>query len=308
MEAQILSFISENNQTSLEEITPKMSFGDKTILSILTTLVSKKVLKLVGDIYSYNENKKRNNIILHGNLLLPVTIIKKSDRILVCRGKWYEFDVDFDISTIIWNVDLSNVNGKKTSLIELIENQALSVPVAKIKQVKEYEQLRDKIIPYNIHVDLLLKVIGEEKTSIEIILKQDIKFDKTPNSDFYLFREFRIPSQISTDELINCLKTPVDKRDFTQIKIQTIIQISDIINNDNAIPINVEFDKITYIKIKRDRQKLVLEYKTCDSNGVVTDLTSEEYFEISDGITIIEKNLTTAKKLLSNANILLENV
>lgn len=306
MEAQILSFITENTQATLEQLTEKMSFGDKTVLSVLTNLVGKNIIKFENDLYTYINTTKKTNIILHGNLLLPVTIIKQKDRILVGRGKWYTFENDFDISSIIWNVDLESTDGKKTSLIELIENQAMTAPTAKIKQMPKYEQLREKIVPYNKHIDLLLKIIGEEYTRVEIVVKQKLLFDKN-STDGFLFREFKIPSQISTDELIECLQTPIEKRNFENIKIQSIFSLADIVYNGNSIPVNVELDKITYIKIRRDRQKLVLDYKKCDSMGNVEDVTVEEYPEISDGITVIENNLNFAKKLLSNANILLEN-
>jgi hypothetical protein len=282
LESQVLSLFNEGNKTfdSLLEASP---ITEKTLNSILEGLISKNILKLNPTKHEYEYQSKVNGdiIILDGNILLPTTVIKMKDKILVCRGEWYEFPIDFDIRRIIWNVKLENKTN--STLVDLIKTSILKVKKSRIVQLPEYENLKNKIVPYSKSLGLLLNTIGEEVTDVTIIFKIPIiaNSEITPEH-----RGFTVNTEISTEELLTQLKLPVNERSYeTGIKLNRIYNFSDFIFSKNEIPVSFSTtNELTFVKISGIRKTFELSYMSINSLGHVKKLDIESFDDANEGI------------------------
>ena len=127
-----------------EAIKENINFDENILQNVINSLTTKNIIKYdnIKQEYDYDSPVEGEKIILTGNILLPVTIIKRKDKILVTRGEWYEFPIDFDFRRIIWNVQLPNKS--KSTLIDLIKESMLKERKSKLIQVNEYKDLVNK--------------------------------------------------------------------------------------------------------------------------------------------------------------------
>src|ERR1035437_9110696 len=193
LETQVLSLFNSGYHT-FEALLDNAGISEKTLTSVMEGLLSKNILSFnqVTKKYSYQTNVNGEYVILDGNLLLPCTVLKMKDKLLVSRGSWYEFPLDFDIRRIIWNV---KIPAKTTStLVDLISSSVLKEKKSKIVQLPEYQYLVDKIVPYSKTIGLLIHCVGETITDISIIFKLQIvkNAEITPEH-----RGFRVRTEIN---------------------------------------------------------------------------------------------------------------
>lgn len=281
LESQVLSSFNEGNKT-FESLLKEMQINEKTLNDILETLISKNILSLnkQSKQFEYQSKVDGDLIILDGNILLPTTIIRLKDKMLICRGEWYEFPLDFDMRRIIWNVKLENKTN--STLVDLIQSSVLKVKKSKLIQLPEYNSLKNKIVPYSDKIGLFINCVGEEITDVFILFK--IMLD--PKSDMSTeHRDFKVQSEISTKELISELKKPVDERNFIEnLKINKIFNFSDFIFSKNEIPVTLANGKLTYIVISGIRKKFELSYFEIDKFGNKKKLSVDSYDDNNEAI------------------------
>lgn len=296
-----------------EAIKENINFDESILQNVINSLTTKNIISYdnIKQEYDYDTPVNGEKIILTGNILLPVTIIKKSDKILVARGEWYEFPLDFDFRRIIWNVQLPN--NSKSSLIDIIKESMLKERKSKIVQVPEYKNMVGKFVPYNKNIKFKLNIIGEELTDITIVFLLTLKMNEKNVLDTYdetsvvEFREFTVKSVIQTKDLINELTCDVSERNFENIKMNLIFNFSDFIFLNNSIPISFDKNKIEFVKITGIKQKLQLTYFEFDNTGLIKKNNVEDFTDIADGITHLKslfKDLS--QEILLKNNILVE--
>jgi len=281
LESQVLNLFNQGKKT-FDSINESSSIAEKTLTSVLEGLISKNIFKLNINTCEYEYQTKVNGeiFICDGNLLLPTTIIKLKDKILVTRGEWYEFPVDFDIRRIIWNVKLESKSN--STLVDLIRTSVLKEKKSKIVQLLEYENLCNKIVPYSPTIGLLIHCVGESVTDISIIFK--IKINKTADISSE-HRGFTVRSEISTEELIAVLKKPIVERNYiNDIKINQIHNFSDFIFSKNEIPVSLINNELTFIKITGIKKLFELTYFKMDILGNVKKLDIETFDDSNEAI------------------------
>ncbi len=281
LESQVLSLFNSGNKT-FEQINEKACIADKTLNNVLEGLISKNILKLNSTTKEYEYQTKVNGeiVILAGNLLLPTTVIKQKDRILISRGEWYEFPVDFDIRRIIWNVKLESKTN--STLVDLIRTSVLKEKKSKIVQLPEFENLCNKIVPYSPTLGLLIHCVGESVTDISIVFKIKINksSDMTPEH-----RGFTVRSEISTEELIGELGKPLKDRNYIEnIKINQIHNFSDFIFSKNEIPVSLSNNELTFIKITGIKKSFELTYFKMDITGNIKKIDVETFDDSNEAI------------------------
>lgn len=145
LEATFLSKFNNGFKT-FEALKENVPFNEKTLTNIIETLIAKNVIKFnpKTNEYFYDTPVNGEIVILDGNIMLPVTIIRTKTKTLVSRGAWYEFELDFDVRRIIWNVQLPNNNS--STLVDLIQSSILKEKKSKIIQLPEYANLVNKLI------------------------------------------------------------------------------------------------------------------------------------------------------------------
>jgi hypothetical protein len=234
--------------------------------------------------YQYSKELDGDVIILDGSLLLPVVTITKNDKLYVTRGVWYEFPIDFDIRRIVWNevVDI-NVNGDNMSLVEMLMSQSIKEKKTSIRQLPEYEYLKNKIIPYSDTIGLHIIRVGEESTEVRILFK-------TPLTDGSISAEhkgFGAKSVISTHEMLHQLDLDVDQRTYENIQLNRVIEIRDIIYSGNEIPLRYEGnDKkaLFYVKLTSCKNGLSYEIRRKDIMGNNVKIDTQYCDSLSEGI------------------------
>lgn len=224
-------------------------------------------------------------IVLDGEALMPPIFLYLEDRLVVSRGReWFTFPVTTDKRRIMWNIDFADLgykpeNGEiKTDLISLISNSTVKTKSTKNKQLKEYENLVDKLVPYEIELKLHLKVIGENYTDIDII--PILTFEINEIGMLVEYRKFKIRSKIDTNELVESLMAPQGLRNYKSIiSLDKIIKFDDILFNGNCIPTKYMYNDdnvivgIEFIEVKLSKGEYYLTLK---------EFTSEGEFTISD--------------------------
>ena len=281
LESQVLSSFNQGNNT-FEKLLNSVSIGEKSLTNILESLTSKKIFKFdtIKKEYIYQTKVNGDVVILDGNLLLPTTILRMNDKILISRGEWYEFPIYFDIRRIIWNVKLESKTN--STLVDLIRSSVLKEKKSKLVQLPEYVNLIGKIIPYSPTLGLLINCIGEEITDISILFK--IKMENDISIEH---RGFTVRSEISTAEMLKQLKLPINERNFLEgIKLNQIYNFSDFIFSKNEIPILLANNELTYIKITGIKKTFELTYFKMDITGNPKKIDVETF---EDSIEAIDK-------------------
>jgi hypothetical protein len=283
LESQILTLINKGNKT-FEALRDNSPLGEKTVYQVLESLVSKNILQLNTKTREYEYQTKVNGdmVILDGNVLLPTTIIKMNGKIYVSRGEWYEFEEDFDVRRIIWNVKLDSKTN--STLVDLIKSSVLKTKKSRIVQMPEYESLVNKVVPFSKKIGLHINCVGEEVTDISIIFKIALN-----QGDEIIFEHkgFNVRSEIETSALIDELKKPIAERDYeNNIKLNRLFNFSDFIFSKNEIPIKFDNGELTYVKLTGIRKGFELTYFKVNNSGLVRKLDIEE---IEDSTEAIEK-------------------
>jgi hypothetical protein len=311
-ESNVLDTIN-NGYKTIEAIEANINFDKNILQNIISSLTMKNIIKYdnIKQQYDYDTHINGEKIILTGNILLPVTIIHKNDKVIVTRGEWYEFPKDFDFRRIIWNVQLPNKT--KSTLIELIKESVLKERKTKLVQVPEYKHIVGKYVPYNNNIKLKLNVIGEELTDITIIFMLKLKMDDSVNLDsdsnaMVEFREFSVKSMIQTKELIEQLTAEKSQINFEKIKLNRIFNFSDFVFLNNSFPISFTKNKINFVKITNIKQKLQLTYYDFDSTGSVKKTNVDEFQDIPEGINYLKEVFDgVPKEILLKNNFLVES-
>lgn len=311
-ESNVLDIIN-NGYKTIEAIEANINFDKNILQNIIGSLTMKNIIKYdnIKQQYDYDTPINGEKIILTGNILLPVTIIHKNDKVIVTRGEWYEFPKDFDFRRIIWNVQLPNKT--KSTLIELIKESVLKERKTKLVQVPEYKHIVGKYVPYNNNIKLKLNVIGEELTDITIIFMLKLKMDDSVNLDsdsnaMVEFREFSVKSMIQTKELIEQLTAEKSQINFEKIKLNRIFNFSDFVFLNNSFPISFTKNKINFVKITNIKQKLQLTYYDFDSTGSVKKTNVDEFQDIPEGINYLKEVFDgVPKEILLKNNFLVES-
>lgn len=305
LESTFLSKLNEGFNT-LDKLIDNVPFNEKTLNGIIESMISKNIIKFdtIKKCYVYDIPVEGNVVILEGNIMLPTTIIKTKDKLLVTRGLWYEFDKDFDIRRIIWNVQLPSKT--KSTLVDLIQQSVLKEKKTKVVQLPEYVNLVNKLIPWSADIKLKINSVGDDVTDVSILFVDRLFLD-SKSEDFVEFREFTVRSEISTKELIDELTQSAADRNFQNIKLNRIFNFSDFVFANNSIPYLGDDESINYAKITAVRGKFELTYFRFDNNGKTDKLNVEEYIDATEGIEKIKELFQGyAESLLSRNDFLVE--
>lgn len=304
IESAFLSKLNEGFKT-FEQLKENVPFNESTLNSCIETLTTKNVIRYntTKKEYEYDSPVNGDMVVLDGNIMLPTTIIRKKDKLIVSRGMWYEFPADFDIRRIIWNVQLPNKT--KSTLVDLIRESVLKVRKSKIIQLPEYQKLVGIIIPYNDNVMFQINTVGEDNTDISLIFKDSIKVSEEESIEF---RGFTVRTEIYTAELIDQLTRDVNERAFHEIKINRIYNFSDFVFSNNEIPYSNNNERIDYIKITGIRNKIELTYFSLFKNGTTKKDDVETFLSADEGLAKIKELFSGyAENLLSSYDFLVES-
>lgn len=290
-----------------------VSMSEKTLNDIIEGLLAKGVIKFNpgNKEYHYDTPVMGDKVILDGNIMLPTTIIRMVDekdatrsRLIISRGEFYEFPIDFDVRRIIWNVQLPS--NSKSTLIELIRESVLKEKKSKIVQNESYKQLVNKILPWSEKVLLKINVVGDEVTDVTIIFRDRLQVTEDV-SDFVEFREFTVRSEISTKEMIDELMRPAADRSYSRIKLNHIFNFSDFVFVGNGIPYSSDGESIQYVKITAIRGRLELTYYRFSNNASLSKIGVEEYLDAAEGIDKLRELFNSyAASLVNGSDILVE--
>lgn len=306
LESEVLNLIGQGKNT-IEQLSENVNFGEKLLTQTLEGLCSKNIL--VFDIkskkYKYDTPINKEMIVLEGNILLPTTIIRdqKNNCMYVTRGSWYRFPLDFDVRRIIWNVKMVGKNN--STLVDMIRSSVLKERKARIVHNAQYDNIRNKILPYNRNIGLYLNAVGDEITDVTIQFKVYLD-EKDPKAPIH--RNFNVRSEILTKSLIDELKKPVSERNYEEnIKINLIYNLSDFIYSKNEIPVSLIDGTLNYVKISGIKKGYELTYYKLDQHGLNTKVDVETFDnpqEAIDKFRQIFKGLPM--KILERNKILLE--
>lgn len=303
VKAEILTNINKNIGT-LDGMLEHSHHDEHSINNELSNLIATNVLKFnkTSKNYSFKHEPEGDKIILDGNIFLPVTVIKKAEKLLVCRGMWYEFPPDFNVNRIIWNVALNQVTN--SSLVDLLKLTQNKMKKSKIEQLPEYQKLVNLIIPYNDQIKFTINTVGVELTAIVISFTHNLYLNGK-SGDCVEYRNFRVNSEISTDELIAELKCLPEDRDWSRIKMNNVFNFSEFLFSKNEIPYNYDGKNIEYVSLARIRGKFKLDYMDMDVNGNITKSNTEEFDNIEDGQIKLRSIFDAyAKEYLENIDII----
>lgn len=268
LESHVLDMFKAGKKT-FEALTESVSINEKNLYLVLEGLVSKNILKLntTTNEYEFQTKVEGDIVVLDGNLFLPTTILKINDKIYVSRGEWYEFPADFDTRRIVWNVKL-DVKTNST-LVELIRSSIIKEKKTKIIHNPDYDNLQNKIVPYSKTLGIELHNIGDQVTEASLMFK--IKLNKDDESVGIEFRNFKVKTQIDTEELLKQVNLPIAERNYQEITINKIYGLSDFIYQKNEIPISItnnnNVTELTYVKLTGIKKVMELTYYKMDSIG-----------------------------------------
>lgn len=307
LETQVMSKLNEGNKTH-EALKAVVAFNEKTLNEVLEDLISKNVLFFNGKTgeYEYTSPVEGDKIILEGNILLPTTIIKLTDKLLISRGKWYEFPKDFDIRRIIWNVQLPNA--KRSTLMDLIQESVLKEKKSKLIQVDEYKSLVGKLVPYNQNIGLQINVVGENNTDIYLTFRIKIYPDSKDKSTFTEYRGFKVRSEIKTEQLIEQLKKKAgDGQNFEKIEINRFFNLSNFIFSGNEIPYQYDEESVSYVRIVSMGKKPELEFYMIDGNKKITKIDKISFQDSAEAAARLSELFKSyASQLLEDNDFLVE--
>jgi hypothetical protein len=313
LEATFLSKFNEGNRT-FDAIKAVMSVSEKTLNDIVETLIAKGVVRFntANREYYYETPPEGDKVILDGNIMLPITVIKQVDpkdsaksKLLVSRGAWYEFPIDFDIRRIIWNVQLPSNN--KSTLLDLIRESVLKEKKSKLVQNPAYKQLVSKILPWSDNILLKINIVGEEATDVTVIFRDRLTIEGGNLGEFVEFRGFTVRSEIATKEMIAELTKTKEERDYSRIGLNRIFNFSDFIFSGNEIPYSSDGESINYAKITAIKGRFELTFYRFNNSGTTSKIDVQEYLDASEGIDKLRELFQSyAQGLISSSDILVE--
>jgi hypothetical protein len=271
IEVCLMNLVSSGKNT-FDELKAGSGVNDRDFNVVLEGMLAKNILSYNRNTgkYEYVEPLEGEILVLDGNVLLPMTVITLGNRKIVSRGKYYEFPLDFDVRRIVWNVKLDPRTN--STLVDLIQNSVLKEKKANITQVEAYKNLVNKVIPYSKKIGLLLNVVGDEATDVHVMFKVPI----TTGDITFEFCKFKVRSLISTPEMIDELKKPANERDYTNIKLNRIHDLTDFTYVNNEIPVSSGDGFITVARVTGIKKFLQLTYFKVDTTGNYTRLNTEE--------------------------------
>ena len=309
LETEIIGLLNKGFNKR-DKIIENFSGSDKSFDISISSLINKNIVSYdkKKEIYSFVDKTNGNLIILDGDLLLPVTVIKTNGKTYINRGLWYEVPNNFDIRRIVWNVNIPNqdkTNNGNNTLVELLKTSVLKERKSRIEQLPEYENLRNKIVPYSQEIGLLIHTVGENVTDVSIIFKIKLLL----SSDISIqHRGFTVRTEVSTQELIEELSKPVAERNYNNIKLNKVFSFSDFVHSGNEIPISLSNGVLEYVKITGIRKNVELTYMKLDhiGNNIKTDVRTFE--DSNEGINaLFEIYNGFATKYLNKLGFLIEN-
>jgi hypothetical protein len=291
----IKTCVQEKKPCTFEDILDKTGISRTTLTTIIESLVAKGTVEVVESTdeetsLSYKLRKSiERPIILEGNIFLPVSVIEFPERgtKLVTRGNWYELPIDFDIDRIIWNISIDPK--QKSTLMDLIATSISKERTTKNVQLPEYQMLVNKEVPYSNTMNLRIKVVGETVTDITIVFKVPISTE-TITEDIktvYNHTGFTVNSKISTAELIGELKKKPAERDYHNIKINRLFNITDFVFSGNEFPIEYTDEGLRFAKITGIRGGFELTYYRIGASGNKVTTDKEQYDDASTAISRI---------------------
>ena len=281
LESHVLDTFNKGAKT-FEAVSEAVSINEKTLNTIIEGLISKNILKINSKTNEFEYQTKVDGeiVILDGNLLLPTTIIKLEKEILVCRGEWYSFPLDFDVRRIIWNVKLDSKTN--STLVDLIRTSILKEKKSKIVQLPEHQNLVNKIVPYSKKLGLLINCVGEFVTDVTIQFKIKINQDQDISVEH---KGFNVRTEISTEELISQIKLPVNERNYPEnIKLNKIYELNEFLSSKNEIPISLINNELTYVKITGVKKGYELTYYKMNSIGSSVKFDTETFEDNNEAI------------------------
>lgn len=305
LESNFLSKFNEGHRT-FEALKQNVSFNEISLNNIIETMIANNVIKFDANKqeYVYDSPVNGDKVILDGNIMLPTTIIRKSDKLIISRGLWYTFEPDFDIRRIIWNVQMPN--NSKSTLVDLIKESVLKVRKSKIEQLPEYKKLVDIIIPWSKNIKFKINTVGSENTDITLMFCDTLLLEKD-SDDVLEFRGFTTRTEINTNELISQLTKSVEDRQFSDIQINRIFNFSDFVFAGNEIPFSKDQHSIEYAKITAIKGKFELTYFKLDNMGNSKKLSNDIFLDVSEGISKLRELFSAyAESLLSKNDFLVE--
>lgn len=309
LETEIIGLLNKGFNKR-DKIIDNFSGSDKSFDISISSLINKNIVSYdkKNERYSFVDKTNGNLIILDGDLLLPVTVIKTNDKTYINRGLWYEVPNNFDIRRIVWNVNIPNqdkTNNGNNTLVELLKTSVLKERKSRIEQLPEYENLRNKIVPYSENIGLLIHTVGENVTDVSIIFKIKLLV----SSDISIqHRGFTVRTEVSTQELIEELSKPVSDRNYNNIKLNKVFSFSDFVHSGNEIPISLSNGVLEYVKITGIRKNVELTYMKLDhiGNNIKTDVVTFE--DSNEGINVLFDIYNGfATKYLNKLGFLIEN-
>lgn len=322
LESSIIGCINSGIQT-FDEIRDKLKISESVLEENLANFCATNLLRYnkTNNKYEWEQPLLEEIVFLNGDLRFPVNYIYLDDKLFVNKGReWIELDKHFDKRRIIWNFEIVNDDEEfreyqelsDTDLIALLRNSVVKYKKTKNKQLPEYENLRNKIIPFSDVIKLKLTTIGEIKTDCDLLMV--ITFDV--DNAFQEYRKFFIKSLISTKELIECLElAPTNRRYSSMIGLDKMVRFRDIIVSGNCIPIKYVYDEngkengLEYLELSfRNRSEIKSTLKEFNLGGskdlIVSDivLTEEELVEQLKN----KENAPLLHRLIESQNFMLE--
>lgn len=292
---------------TVESIIENTNLSMSSVKMVVEKLQAKGVIEFDKQKRIYQFSKpidKDNVIILDGNILLPVTVIKKDGFTYVSRGNWYKFEGDLDIRNIIWNVELPT-KGNSIELVELVKNSILKVKKSKIVQVPEYAQLQNIIIPWSDKVSFKIVTVGDEQTEVIVMFNFHMGNDDTFK---IVWRDLTVRTLISTEQLINELTKGVDDRKFSNIELNRIYNITDFIFAGNKFPIKYTPDQIKYLEITGVRGKFELTEYTSNGQNAIKTGEVHSFGDIGEGLDFMRQIFNTSVlPLIENMDFTIDN-
>lgn len=310
-ESEFLSNLNAGYST-YEELKNQFPYSEKVLNRVIESLIAKNIIVYddKNKIYRYDSPVNGEKIILEGNLLLPTTILRYPNYMIIGRGKWYKFPPDFDIRRIIWNIDLATSKNKCT-LVDLIRESVLAEKRTKIKQSDEpmYKKLVNKIVPYSNKLAIKLNVIGDDECDVTLLFRKTIS--KITDDMKIEFRGLTMKSTIKTEELINELRKAPEQREYKNIQLDTIVKFSDFIFIGNEIPFEFNFaaKTLSYVKITGVKGRLELTYMKMDSSGEEAKLDVAEYSDFKTGMQKLQEHfIAYAKSMIEDCDFMIEGI
>ncbi len=246
------------------------------------------VTKNVGNetTVEYTKPLEGDLVMLDGELLLPVTIIEfpRDNCKYVCRGNWYKFKADFDVRRIIWNPIVENTNQSDlTQLIKSTVNKNVQLAKGKtnnIKQLSEYKQLVNKLVPYSDNIALHILTVGEFVTRVKMIM-----FQHHDSEDLIVqHNKCFVITDIDTKELIAELRKSKEERDWKNILLPKMLDTQDFIINGCEVPIKFQESTLTtqVVRFTTSANTYAIETLNIDSMGTIRVVDTDRFEQRTD--------------------------